>query len=367
MCNSSKYNETFTCQNNDRNESIGGFFDISDPLFVQNAQIGMYAGLVIIPTGFILNFLCLIIFIKSKIVKTPTGLHLTFLALADNLVLMVLLVMDTQSWSRLINIPNLQASSTFMCSGAFLTVNVGFLWSGLLLVSATFERFLSVGFPLKIQQWNLHLKTKILMALYIIASVALSGFAVLCYDLEAVGNDTIECRYKQKHHNVCQVGNIVVNSVLSNGICSFLIFIFTILTSLSLHRYKRSRSKLAQNNLRNNEDRELQVTLMLVIVATLFLILRVPEMIVYQLMIYYSGNNIQSSVSQKTFAIYPLFAILVLINHSVNFFIHMKFLNSFRNACVDLFRYSKTPSISKKISSSRNCFSDLQTTISAQI
>ena len=41
-------------------------------------KIGMFSRLVITPVGVILNILCLIIFIKSKISQSPTGLTLAY-------------------------------------------------------------------------------------------------------------------------------------------------------------------------------------------------------------------------------------------------------------------------------------------------
>ena len=49
-------------------------------------KVELYCFLVIIPLGIFLNFLCFIIFLKSKMYKTATGIHVTYLAIADNVV-----------------------------------------------------------------------------------------------------------------------------------------------------------------------------------------------------------------------------------------------------------------------------------------
>ena len=335
-------------------EDGGGPFNKNDPLRETTIQIEMYAGLVVIPIGFVLNLLCLMIFIKSGIVRTPTGIHLVFLTLADNLLLVSLFIANTQVWARLIKISNLQAITSFVCAGVHLTVNVGFLWTGLLLVSATFERFLSVTFPIKIQQWSLYSKTKILMVVYFTGSVSVCGYTVLCFEIKYGDYGENECVYTQTYNEMCYVGDIAVNTVLANVVCSFLILVFSLFTSMALYRYKRNRvltAQISQNNNSNGKDRELKITAMLVTVATLFLILRLPEMILYQLMAYFAGHTTQSSLSQKVFSIYPLFVIPVSINHSVNLFIYMKFMQNFRTTFLRCIFCTKMQTIRQKRSS----------------
>ena len=53
-------------------------------------QREVHADLVTYPLGVIMNILCLITFIKSKISQSPTGLILTYLAIFDNMVLISL-------------------------------------------------------------------------------------------------------------------------------------------------------------------------------------------------------------------------------------------------------------------------------------
>ena len=69
------------------NTSFENPTDQSDTVLDVMLQFELYAQLVIIPIGMVLNFLCLIIFIKSKTHKSPTGIHLTYLAVADTIVL----------------------------------------------------------------------------------------------------------------------------------------------------------------------------------------------------------------------------------------------------------------------------------------
>ena len=109
-------------------------------------KVELYCFLVIIPLGIFLNFLCFIIFLKSKMYKTATGIHVTYLAIADKVVLISMLLADSGGTQRLF-LPGMYNHGFINCEGTFFTVMAGFLWSGILLTSATFERFLVSRLP----------------------------------------------------------------------------------------------------------------------------------------------------------------------------------------------------------------------------
>ena len=297
-------------------------------------KIEMYADLVIIPLGVIMNILCLIIFVKSKISQSPTGLTLICLSIADNIVLVSSFLSSTQNWSNYIAIPSLVKNYSFICQGNHYLVNIGFLLSGLLLTSATIERYISVRFPLKVKSWNLYVKTKILLVVYFIASFGLSSFAFLCYNIVPMTID--RCLYSPKYDQICYVSEIIVNTVLSNGLCTLLIFIFTVLTSIELLKMRKNRAEMGTDS-----TKEFGISVMLVTVATLFLIFRIPEMILFQIVNHFLANNLTGSVLDNVLTLYALFYPLVTLNHSINFVIYFVFLKKFRDTFFSFFFYVK--------------------------
>ena len=296
-------------------------------------KVELYCFLAIIPLGIFLNFLCFTIFLKSKVCKTATGLHMTYLAIADNVVLISMLLADSGGTQRLF-LPGLYNHGFINCEGTFFTVMAGFLWSGILLTSATFERFLSVAYPLKIKLWNLYQKSKILMVIYIVISFGLYSFSLLCLESVLSEDGDYQCVPVVKYVNICHYGDIIISTVLSNCLCSVLIFIFTVLTSICLYKMVKKRAQLSQDL---NSGKEFQISLMLVTVATLFLVLRLPEIIAFQLVSFFAGNNFQSSVSETLIYIYPLLAVLVALNHAINFFVYVIYLKNFRKTFIQLF------------------------------
>ena len=90
------------------------------------------------------------------------------------------------------------------------------------------------------------------------------------------------------YEQFCYLSEIIVNSVLSNGLCTLLIFIFTILTSFcAVSNGKRKRAEMGKES-----TKLFDITVILVSAATLFLILHIPEMTLFQLMNYLGDNGL---------------------------------------------------------------------------
>ena len=178
------------------------------------------------------------------------------------------------------------------------------------------------------------------MIVYLVGSFAGCCHSVLCYDFIAVEDGVNICMYTQKEINVniCYIGATIVNIVLSNMACVLVIVILTIMISTRLLKYKKKRSKL-----RNDGDsgKEFQISLMLVIVATLFLILRIPEMITYEMFHFFLAQDASNPMLNDVFTVYPIFMTLLALNHSTNFFIYMAFLKNFRDTFKGLFKCIK--------------------------
>ena len=250
------------------------------------------------------------------------------------MVLISLFMFGTEVLSNYINIPSIPTVSYLMCQGNHFLLNSGFLLSGLLLAYSTIERYVSVRFPLQVKSWNLYFKTKIMVGLYSTLAFGLSSFAFLCYDIILL--DTERCFPSPKYEQFCYVSEIAVNSVLSNGICTLLIFIFTILTSIELFKMKKRRAEMGKES-----TKVFGITVMLVIVATLFLILRIPEAILFQMMNYFMTNNMAGPVVDNVLAVWILSVTFLALNHSINFIIYIIFLKKFRDTFFSFFIFVK--------------------------
>ena len=176
-------------------------------------------------------------------------------------------------------------------------------------------------------------KSKILMIFYLVLSFGLYSFSLLCLESISSETETYQCLPVEKYINICRLGDIIISTVLSNCFCSFLIFIFTILTSTHLYKMAKKRFQLSKDG---DSGKEFQISLMLVTVATLFLILRLPEIITFQPVSFFAGKSFQTSVSKTLVQVYPILFIPVTLNHTINFFIYLIFVQRFRETFMEL-------------------------------
>ena len=73
------------------------------------------------------------------------------MAIADNCALLGILGVQDNNFSKDKPLPSIQDLSIVLCKGSTIFVNAGALWSGLLLASATVERYCCIAFPLKVR------------------------------------------------------------------------------------------------------------------------------------------------------------------------------------------------------------------------
>ena len=318
---------------NQRGILIGEHGNQSNSLFDVIAQVEMYSDLVIVPMGIFVNFLSIAIFVKSRMAWTSVGLHLMYLAIADNIVLVSGFIGSSKFWHMFINIPDLWSSNIITCSGTYLSINVGFTWSGVLLASATVERFLAIAVPLHVKCWNIYHKSKILMGIYFILSLMLCSYGVPCFEMISMDGTNI-CTPSSKFEDMCYIGDMIVIGVIANVLCFTVILVFTILTTISLHKYKQKRADLGTLK---DTGREIRITLMLVTVAVLFVVLRAGDTIIYFLSVYSESHRLHETMIDTIHGIFPVFILLSNINHSINFIVYVIFLEDFRKTFVGMF------------------------------
>ncbi len=229
------------------------------------------------------------------------------------------------------------------------------VWSGLLLASATTERFLCVAFPLRVKSWNLLFVTKFLMCLYAAVSVILGS--IHAYSLQhvpVIGRDRSSCQANPYHLNLRKFTANVTFTFIANGICPCLIFVFTILIAIYLFKYKAQRRVLTHNS-SMVESKEFTITLMLFIIACTDLVSRLFQMAVWHVRNYYQTRRwLTNETYINGTIIWPITNVLIVIKHSLNFFIYMVFFEKFRQtfkryfACGCICRSAEISNVSGK-------------------
>ena len=111
---------------------------LNDSYVVAAEQIQLYGIVTLLPMGIILNTLSFVVFYKIKKHKSAVGLRKMCMAIADSCALLAI-----------------QDLHIVLCKTSIPLGNAGSLWSGVLLASATVERYCCIAYPLKVKTWNL--------------------------------------------------------------------------------------------------------------------------------------------------------------------------------------------------------------------
>ena len=297
---------------------------LSDNIF---SRIHLYGLLVVIPLGFILNSLSFIILQKSKTFASSIGNHLKCIAISDNIFLLgFFFYCFDQYWEENINIANFKNLNDWTCKITMTLVTVGFLSTGLILSSSTVERFLAVALPLKYHSWNTLHFSKVVLTIYFLFSFAASSFLLILRKI----NDRGICDRKEKYDHIYLPLFMITQTVIGNGVCGGLILLFTLLVIGLLFRQGRTRNVLSNKSSSVNSKNDIRITVMLLTVAVLFIVLRLPKIIVL-IYIQQTGDPLHlQSLSKFT-------SLMAAVNHATNFFIYLSFLSSFRQTTLEMF------------------------------
>ncbi len=291
-------------------------------------KIWFYSYLFFTPVGVVLNLTSVVVLCILKEHKRCLGLKMIFLALADSVFIggmCLFLINNMYSTHRII--PNIIGmSKTFCLLTSTLFLHTGVTCSSTFLAAITVERYLIIAFPLRVKAWNLLRFTIIFFCAVFIISF-LSSIPMI-FALDVVERGTIElCKLKAgaRHHfiNIMYVQNAV------NGTNTVIIATFTFLICLCLAKARKWRHDMTNSVQRTESD--FKVSVMVVVVASLFVLTRTPQLVLSVIM----EENIKRGNTDTTFfrnamKYYPFGDLFVLVNHSVNFFVYFAFLKKFR-------------------------------------
>lgn len=291
-----------------------------------------YAMGVVIPSGFVCNIFCIVVFSMSAgLRRTTTGHYLTALASADTL----FLVGDFIRWMNIQGCDGYFVPTDFMHQSEIACRLNYWLRYGAKLVSAwvtvtiATERLITVAFPLKVSSMSTSKRAKIIIIVLFVV-----GFTLGSYPLWTVGlnyyksvNST-KCVIKDR--NPYDQWSMVVLRVGTLGLPGLLITVITIITVVILIKASRRRmaqmegqqslTKVVRKNvsvsIRSSSPPERQLTATLLAVCIAFICLRLPYTIVYYLF------EMQKQKTYEMFVANKVTDVVATSNYVVNLFLY---------------------------------------------
>ncbi len=335
-------NTTSTNRTNITTSSSGnGDYWSQFPDYVRTCyDFAWYCYLPIILIGFVLNTVCLVVLIRMKMSRTAVGLHLIWIAISDNL--MLLAKFFREGYIPEFFYPEM-ADMEFYCRYLNRMSSVVFRLCVFLITSATIERFLSLTFPLKIKTWPMLLITKFLIGFYVIWSF-IDFFMLTEHFFAHNGKYCTWIAEVSIHAEVMLYGVFYPFPII--------VLIFTVGMAIALYRGRRKRDSMTQiSSSESNDSKEFKICLMLFSIAITFLVSRLQEAIWNSLAIEFGKDepfpsarySLMEGVSQVLSIMFPIY-------HSTNFIIYFIFLQKFREQCTGVFKVRQKETSSRQTS-----------------
>ena len=317
-----------------------------------------YFKLMVIGVGMLGNIMSIVVFIKFRLSTGTVGQYLITLALADNLVL----ISELLIWMTQIPLEYLVIDAYYwICRFTYYLKYAGRIWSACLTLVVTVERYLFVAHPLKKAHFQKHHIHRILIPFTLTASLSIVSYALFLIKVQEVQmvsdgitSNATQCFILQDKRKLFVVLDIIVVRGIGDLLIGVLILIFTILSiKVLLQAQKlrtdslRERSSLCSScgnqihgfHRKSYKSRESQITRMLLMLAVMFLLFKLPYTILYYATLNWykreaSGFSTIETVVNNAKSISLVFA---LMGYAFNFFVYVMLVPSFRsNLCATL-------------------------------
>ena len=323
------------------------------PLTNLIVKLDLYLVPVIIVVGFLGNTMSFIVFVATELRTLSSSVYLAALAIADTGFLLCVFIM----WSHNINW-NLHHQPGWCQLFVYLTYFFSFL-SVWYVVSFTVERFIAVCFPFKRSTMCTVRRARIVVIVMPVMSSIMYNYALWTTESVKIGG----IQFCQPKNNLFALVQIVNNldTVITLIIPMLVIIILNIRISQKMISFHRDMRKMLRNRTHTARDPFMggasrQVTKMLLVVSTVFLVLNFPShaIRVHHFLVGFS----QSYIPNQTYIdCQTLFQYIYYLNFATNFFLYSVAGKNFRQALKHLLRRRKI----KPLRSLRSRFRSSQT------
>ncbi|KAK2168707.1 hypothetical protein LSH36_15g20017 [Paralvinella palmiformis] len=316
----------------DPDADVGDDQSTTEPPYDVPRRVYFVMSGVVIMTGLVFNTLSFIVLLSSLTLRqTASGLYLISLSLADTIFLFGDFLRWLNSGQKPFNIDiHFMDVSQFACKLIYFLRYGGKLTSSWLTVAITTERLLLVACPLKHPRISTPHKTRMTIAAMFVVCFLFASFPFWSVDL-AVRHREIICViddvfwYELGSWFALRIGSLLLPGAI---VCVMTGVIIYFMTHAQQRRMRKLSSRLAVQR-QNTTERtkmalEKQLTMMLVMVAIAFLVLRLPYTVTYYMNEY--KEEIWPTASKwfyyRIYAANKMADTLATLNYAINFFLY---------------------------------------------
>ncbi len=305
-------------------------FYTSVAAFSVTEKAQLYAFVAVCPLALLLNTLCTAIFLRLKLHKTLSGLHLTCISVIDNLAILGIFTFAVNVQTH-VSFPNVMTVNKYVCKLLFGVGAFALNSSSLLQTSLIVQRCISIYCPLKKRVCQTFIGIYFLISLavgslwYHTATYLNINGVKIC----AVDNKIFSGAWYFMLQNILYYG-------ARNGVSSGLSVICTALIAFNLLKFRRRRVAVTMGQ---NAERQFAISLTLFFVSFVFVTAKIFELVVGRIIAYHWQKGVVTKVYENAIAALPIAQLFLVVNHSTNFFICLVFLQDFREYLVEMFEF----------------------------
>ena len=296
-------------------------------------DVRFYSLGVIIPIGLLGNIISILVFLSSQLRRKTPGQYFLALAFADN----VVLVGELCLWLNRSDLEKRQIGATFMqydipCKVVNYIRYLGRIWSSLIVMTVSIERFASILSPLKTARWSRPNSARMIILFLLVFSSLLSSpiFTFLGISTHNGKQFCYITPEQRRYFLVWCMSGVVAFEMIVPG------FVILILTGMIIYKLTLAsslRTSLQGNGVLSGRRSEKQTNATLIAVASAFLLLRLPYVISYYLylnIVLTKKKACTSLFEYRVFAVFAISYIFAILNYSINFVLYFVAGSSFR-------------------------------------
>ncbi len=274
-----------------------------------------YIPSILLVLGTVGNCLSFATFSRKTTRGSVTALLFRALAVGDTLVLISFILPDT-----IVLILNLNIAVTVVCKLFRCGCQAGSHFSVWVLSTIAVERFMAVTFPYKVKKWFTLTAIRCIVVFYAVGAVALAIPILMYYDATIKYGQVI-CTVSKANQSNLYMRYII--SWIFTVLYSFLPFLTLLFCSMAIiYQVAHARVKRQQMASVNDPSKQASnnnMTVILLIISFAFLILSTPSGVFLIYRRVSLGISHSPAYIAKVRLVQVIFAIMMYLNHSLNF------------------------------------------------
>ena len=295
------------------------FLQAQHPDAILAMKTNLYISLFLVIVGLLGNFINILVMLKLMR-KHTSSIYIVILALSDSIFLILefivslLPVLGCFHFSHPLSFRIIY--NAVSCKVVMFLYNLAANYSSLLIICFTVERFIAVHKPMKVKQLCTMKRTRVTC----VVSLVIISVCVMPYNFLMIGLDSMRrCTVHPKWISSHSVIN-VVELALFRVVPVFIIAVMNIFIICKVVKHVPLSAELAR---RDQDNKSRQLTLILILISTSYIVLCVPDLITAVYWTFLVSKDKVAIYSKEFWILYKSTQTLYTAAFAINFYLYV--------------------------------------------